>query len=42
MEHWCACDDPDALIVRENLKKKRLQRMDEVWAARQQLLLAAA
>ena len=36
MERWCACDDPDVRwIMRENLKKKRLERMDAEWVAQQ-------
>ena len=32
MERWLACPDRDVRwILRENLKKKRLLRMDEVW-----------
>lgn len=32
MEKWVACQDPDIRwIMRQNLKKKRLQRMDEAW-----------
>lgn len=40
MEHWLRTDDPDLLwIMKENLRKKRLARMDAEWvaAARQQL-----
>ena len=34
-ERWLEDGDPDIRwIVRENLKKKRLQRMDEVWTSR--------
>lgn len=32
MEKWIACQDPDIRwIMRQNLKKKRLLRMDEAW-----------
>jgi hypothetical protein len=32
MEKWFACDDPDVRwIMRENLKKNRLERMDAGW-----------
>jgi hypothetical protein len=35
LERWVESDDPDARwIVRENLRKKRLARMDEAWVAR--------
>lgn len=38
MERWLADDDPDARrIMRENLKKKRLARLDAAWVARQQV-----
>lgn len=37
MERWLADDDPDVRrIMRENLKKKRLTRLDAAWVARQQ------
>ena len=36
MERWCASDDPDVRwIMRENLKKKRLQRIDPLWTTQQ-------
>ena len=36
MERWCASDDPDVRwIMRENLRKKRLQKMDDSWTAQQ-------
>ena len=36
MERWCTSDDRDLRwIMRENLKKKRLQRMDDSWTAQQ-------
>jgi hypothetical protein len=32
IERWLACDDPDVRwIIRENLKKNRLDRMDAAW-----------
>ncbi len=35
LEKWAASDDPDVRwVVRENLKKKRLQRMDPDWVER--------
>ena len=40
MERWFATEDPDVLwVMKENLRKKRLARMDAGWvaAARQQL-----
>ncbi len=37
MERWLASDDPDVRwIMRENLKKARLQRLDPEWVARMQ------
>ena len=37
MEKWRASPDPDARwIMRENLKKNRLARMDAEWVRRQQ------
>jgi hypothetical protein len=34
LERWFACPDPDIRwILRENLKKNRLERMDAVWLA---------
>lgn len=42
MERWVGSDDPDIRwIMRENLRKKRLERMDAEWVARQLELLAA-
>jgi HEAT repeats len=36
MERWVGHDDPDIRwVMRENLRKKRLQRMDGGWVARQ-------
>ncbi len=35
MEKWFQCQDPDVIwIMKENLKKKRLQRMDGAWFER--------
>ena len=35
MEKWLQCADPDVTwVMRENLKKNRLVRMDSVWVAR--------
>jgi hypothetical protein len=35
MEKWLVCPDPDVRwIMRDNLKKSRLSRMDAVWVAR--------
>jgi hypothetical protein len=35
MEKWCADPDPDIRwIMRENLRKNRLVRMDPAWSAR--------
>lgn len=32
MEKWFACQDPDVRwVMKENLKKKRLERMDSAW-----------
>ena len=40
MEKWLADPDPDIRwIMRENLKKKRLARMDAAWVARWQSYL---
>ncbi|HOG45360.1 MAG TPA: HEAT repeat domain-containing protein [Anaerolineae bacterium] len=40
-EVWLACTDPDVRrIMRENLKKNRLARMDAAWVARCQAQLA--
>jgi hypothetical protein len=34
MEHWFACSDPDIRwIMKQNLRKKRLERSDAVWVA---------
>ena len=36
MERWCGSDDSDVRwIMRENLRKKRLQKMDDSWTAQQ-------
>ena len=41
LEHWAASPDPDIRwIVRENLKKARLIRLDPEWAAAMNALLA--
>jgi hypothetical protein len=37
MEKWCGSKDPDVrAVMRENLKKDRLKRMDAIWVARWQ------
>jgi hypothetical protein len=37
MEKWFACQDPDVRwVMKENLKKKRLERMDAAWVSRWQ------
>jgi hypothetical protein len=42
MERWCKSDDPDVLwIMKENLKKDRLARMDKDWVEQQKRRLAA-
>jgi hypothetical protein len=34
MEHWFTCDDRDVVwVMKQNLKKKRLERMDPAWTA---------
>ncbi len=36
MERWCVSNDPDIRwIMRENLRKRCLQRMDNSWTAQQ-------
>lgn len=41
MEEWIACQDPDIRwIMKQNLKKKRLLRMDEAWVEAQLAALA--
>lgn len=43
LERWCVSDDPDIRwIMRENLRKNRLQRMDASWTVTQQGVLAAS
>lgn len=43
MERWCACDDRDVRwIMREDLRKKRLRRMDDPWTARQLQVVSGA
>ena len=40
MERWFASDDPDVRwIMKENLRKKRLQRMDSCWVAHWRAML---
>jgi hypothetical protein len=42
MEKWISSDDPDVRwVMRENLRKKRLERVDADWVARQGEKLAA-
>jgi hypothetical protein len=42
MERWTGNDDPDIRwIMRENLHKKRLERMDSEWVVRQLKVLEA-
>jgi hypothetical protein len=42
MERWTGNDDPDIRwIMRENLRKKRLERMDPEWVAHQLDVVAA-
>jgi len=42
MEKWMGSDDPDIRwIMRENLRKKRLERMDREWVAHQLDVVAA-
>jgi hypothetical protein len=42
MEKWVSSDDPDVRwVMRENLRKKRLERMDADWVERQRGMLAS-
>jgi hypothetical protein len=43
MEAWIGHGDLDVQwVMRENLRKKRLERMDPVWVARQQAALGGS
>ena len=42
MESWCTSDDPDVKwVMRENLKKNRIRRIDESWIARMEAIVSA-